>query len=188
MLSERLRRAQDQNVQAEMELEALRQAKARLQQLLAQARGPLLRSISNTGDRPAEYDSASAATQCKLVRHSAAMRLRAMQEHPQNVCSSVCSLCRLGGTMRAMMGSEFRVSATFESVPHVQEREERAAEVAQLRSAGGGPQPVSVEAMVDVLSSDARQAPSAEADAALRDLQARPQAVRVPARHTMLYA
>ncbi len=38
MLSERLRRAQDQNVQAEMELEALRQAKARLQQLLAQAR------------------------------------------------------------------------------------------------------------------------------------------------------
>ena len=41
VLSERLRRAQDQNVQAEMELEALRQAKARLQQLLAQARGPL---------------------------------------------------------------------------------------------------------------------------------------------------
>jgi hypothetical protein len=39
VLSERLRRAQDQNVQAEMELEALRQARARLQRLLAQV-GP----------------------------------------------------------------------------------------------------------------------------------------------------
>jgi hypothetical protein len=49
VLSERLRRAQDQNVQAEMELEALRQARARLQRLLAQV-AP--RAIPATCPRP----------------------------------------------------------------------------------------------------------------------------------------
>lgn len=68
MLSERLRRAQDQNVQAEMELEALRQAKARLQQLLAQARGPL---SSNMGGTPAGHEQRSS---CNLIGAHGAQR------------------------------------------------------------------------------------------------------------------